>query len=60
MEKKIEDIEYIDNFADLVVMAVDRLRKGWKKGEADYGFEIRTDNGKTRAKIKGGETDRIG
>ena len=49
----------ITKFTELLSTVNSRLAKIWEKEEGDLLIEVRKDNGILKAKIKGGEVDRI-
>jgi len=48
--------EETTKFTELVSIVVSRLAKIWDKGEGDLSVEVRE---KDKAKVKGGEVDRV-
>ena len=50
--------EDISKYTELVTKIIARLEKIWENGEGELTVRITDDKGK-RAKIEGGETDRI-
>ena len=52
-------MEEIYKYSELITKIVQRLEKIWEKKEGDLLIEIRSEEGKIKGKIKGGETERI-
>jgi hypothetical protein len=52
-------MEEIDKYTELITKIIMRLEKIWQEGEGVLSIKITDDKGK-KAKLEGGETDRIG
>uniref|UniRef100_A0A6H1ZRY5 Uncharacterized protein n=1 Tax=viral metagenome TaxID=1070528 RepID=A0A6H1ZRY5_9ZZZZ len=53
-------MEDITKYTELITKVIQRLERIWERGEGDLNVEVRNDNNKKRAKITGGETERVG
>ena len=52
-------MEEIKKYSELLTKVIARLEKIWELGEGNLSIEIRNDNNKKRAKIEGGEVERV-
>lgn len=46
-------------YTELITITIQRLQKIWERGEGQLTIKITDENDKKRAKVEGGETDRV-
>jgi len=46
-------------YTELITITIQRLQKIWECGEGQLTIKITDENDKKKAKVEGGETDRI-
>ncbi len=51
--------EIAEKYTELLTVVIRRLGKIWEAGEGNLTIEVRDDNNTKKAKVMGGETDRI-